>query len=74
MAALNKVLNLSLEFVTIIGVVAVVTMEATIFGRIPAIRRRLHLPRPFHGRIILYLEQDVANRSSERGKGLCLSA
>lgn len=54
-STLNEVLNLLLEFIVVIGVMAMVAMEATVLVRISAIWGRLHLPWPFDSGIILDL-------------------
>ena len=65
MATLDEVFDLPFEFVAVVRIVAVVAMEATILGRISAVWRGLHLPWPFYGRVVLNLEQDVTDGSSE---------
>ena len=55
----NKILNLLLQVITLVRVMVMISMEATIFILITLVRIAFHLLWPLQGRIILDLHEHL---------------
>ena len=70
LSLLNQFLDLSLQVVAILCVVAVVPMKTVVLVSRPFVRVRQQLAWPFQNRVIPYLHKDMVYRGVERSKAV----
>ena len=70
LSLLNQFLDLSLQVVAILCVVAVVPMKTAVLVSRPFVRIRQQLAWPFQSRVIPYLHKDVVYRGVETSKAV----